>query len=508
MSLPMKRILSLVTLFFLTSGFAGASVIRIADQDSFDRLGRTIKEEISRKEKVIRVEIQPGHYKFSERHIELAEMRCPDVAISITGKDVVLSGKGEHGPFKLSVGLIDTKAGRGVPMFRELKQAISVAEILDPATGLCRMAVDEAPVASKKAGNMYILITQWYRAKYYPVKEITEGFVYFMAPGVTDDRNPATSPNADFHYAKELPRYAILNHPARRDVPLFKKKRLRSPKGTRLERCDAGCFLRIAGGEFRSVTISGIEFLGSGGDGPLINFHRCGMKEGAKVSGCVFDGIKGDVLRVDAAPSVTFADNVVRNCHANGVEIVAGTRNAVIRHNRFINNGLDVYNYFCVRCQGINFLIADNYFEDFTYGAIGVGIWYKSPDKVIDCSGIVENNECCLSPAFNSGVYRNLMDSGAIYTWTINTDVTIRNNYIHDISGPYENRGIFCDDGTVNVKLLSNRVENVSNSYCIDLRRVASVETAEGSRIKRANVGNVMKDNVVDGSVRFEQREK
>ena len=100
------------------------------------------------------------------------------------------------------------------------------------------------------------------------------------------------------------------------------------------------------------------------------------------------------------------------------------------------------------------------------------------------------------------------MDSGAIYAWTINKDVTIRNNSIHDIGGYGENRGIFLDDGTVNVSVIGNRIRNVWNYYCIDLRLCPEVEKNPLSRIRRVNVGNRMEGNDVDGKVRFENREK
>ena len=96
------------------------------------------------------------------------------------------------------------------------------------------------------------------------------------------------------------------------------------------------------------------------------------------------------------------------------------------------------------------------------------------------------------------------MDSGAIYTWTINKNVVIRKNYIHDIGGYKDNRGIFCDDGTVNVHILENRVLRIANSYCIDLRRVPKVAKDPKSYVKKVNVGNRLEGNVVDGKVRFE----
>lgn len=63
-----------------------------------------------------------------------------------------------------------------------------------------------------------------------------------------------------------------------------------------------------------------------------------------------------------------------------------------------------------------------------------------------------------------------LMDSGAIYTWTQNDQVIIRYNYIHDYTGASDNRGMFCDDGAANFKIIGNRILRIANSYCVDSR--------------------------------------
>ena len=164
-------------------------------------------------------------------------------------------------------------------------------------------------------------------------------------------------------------------------------------------------------------------------------------------------------------------------------------------------------NQFAVDSKASRMWIHDNVFENFSYGAIGVGSFYM--DRIpASASGIIENNEIYCTQAFLKRPARLLMDSGAIYAWTINKDVTIRNNSIHDIGGYGENRGIFLDDGTVNVSVIGNRIRNVWNYYCIDLRLCPEVEKNPLSRIRRVNVGNRMEGNDVDGKVRFENREK
>ena len=494
---------------FLMPIFCLAAEIRISSQEEFNQLDQIIKRELSQGERNINIHLSPGHYYFHENHVSLLGIKKKDAAISIKGDHAVLTGSGERGVFDLNAGYVDIRNQTAIPAFRELKNALGIVEFLDKESGLCRMRVNEKAVKKGKVNNMYILITQMYLGKYYPVRDISDGYVYFYAPGADGSAaaHPSKNPNCDYTFGKVLPRYALLNNPSSKGLRVTGKGKIRQPSGSRIIRCDAGCFLNMKACELGAVRVSGITFLGSGGNAPLLYTLNSSAVSGFSFTNCIFDGIKGDVLRITASSNVTFENNTVRNCHTNGIVSTGTSSKTVIRKCRFHNCGTDVSQYFCVICRGSEFIVADNIFEDFVYSAIGVGVWYKSDDPQI-CSGIVENNECSLSPSYNSGVYGNLMDSGAIYTWTINKDVTIRGNYIHDISGPLGNRGIFCDDGTVNVKLIGNRVERISNSYCIDLRRVLSVETQSGSKIKKVNVGNVMKDNIVDGKVRFEQRGK
>ena len=91
------------------------------------------------------------------------------------------------------------------------------------------------------------------------------------------------------------------------------------------------------------------------------------------------------------------------------------------------------------------------------------------------------------------------MDSGAIYLWTQSDGIIIRNNYIHDIAGAKDNRGIFCDDGTKNVTIEGNVIQRIQNCYCIDLREVKSV----AEKVQDHNTGNICRNNLVDGDIRF-----
>ncbi len=90
------------------------------------------------------------------------------------------------------------------------------------------------------------------------------------------------------------------------------------------------------------------------------------------------------------------------------------------------------------------------------------------------------------------------------YVSTGFANAIVRFNRICRFTGQRSNRGIFCDDGASGFSIYGNVITGISNSYCIDSRRVASVE----SRIKsgKSNVNNDIRDNVLDGPIRFEGR--
>ena len=118
--------------------------------------------------------------------------------------------------------------------------------------------------------------------------------------------------------------------------------------------------------------------------------------------------------------------------------------------------------------------------------------------------GLIENNEFYFTKEYLEHIDEYaLMDGGVIYVATLNDDLIIRNNYIHDIDGMKKNRGVFLDDGARNVTVVGNVIVGIANSYCIESDRSKSVEKVVGP----ANVNNTIKDNVLDGAILFFARE-
>lgn len=476
-----RKILSAIVFFCVCFLCAGKeTVLTVSDQSGFDALPTGLLQALEGKNDVS-VVFMPGIYYFREKHLTISNIQRPNLSLSFQCHGAVFVPADEKERSWSDV-FVDRERMEPVELFTPLKQVRNRPEIVDRKTGLCRVRTREQAVPEKSAGDLYMVLTQWFTSRVYKVERIHRGYIYFRSEKVSSDGSPWTDPDSDYRYGRVLPRYVLLRPSS-------------APAG--LHRGTASRFLTVFGTRLKAFSLQGGRFVGNGGEDCLIQFYGV-EAAGIEVSGCQFENMHGNAVQVQRTGHFSFYDNHLSGLWRTGIILDYFSPQAVISRNRFDDTGLLMMQDFCIIARGSDFQIKDNRFRNFTYGAIGIGTHYKESIPA-SSSGVVEGNELYCSDDFN----RYLMDSGAIYTWTINKDVTIRKNYIHDIGGYKDNRGIFCDDGTVNVKILDNKVLRIKNSYCIDLRRVDSVEKDPQSYVKRTNVGNRMSGNVVDGEVRF-----
>ena len=220
------------------------------------------------------------------------------------------------------------------------------------------------------------------------------------------------------------------------------------------------------------------------------------------ITNSTFRCIGGSILTDRKSTNVSFTHNRVDTFMGYGVQSEAGSTGARVTNNTFTNCTLGMEIGFAIQMRSDGFLVSQNTITDFCFGAIGAGIWGGTTTDS-KCRGVISDNEIYLSATYLSDLMQHtLMDSGAIYTWTRCDGVTISNNYIHDISGIRDNRGIFCDDGTRNVTVTGNRIERIHNSYDIDLRWCDTYK----EKVPDHNTGNTVKDNNTTGRVRFETK--
>ena len=479
-----KRFLLLLSVLLpvVLLGAGKESSVTISSQADFDALSARIAKLAKDGVQSIDVTFREGVYYYRDNQLEINGLNAPSLRLSLhcSGAVFVGASEGTGSEYDAFVRLSDLscKERLSAPV-----QALGRPELVDRKSSLCRVKTREKDVSAKNADGLYLILTQWYRSGKYPVQRIQGGYIYFTCQNYAADGEPFHDPDSDYKYGRVLPRYELLD--ART-----------APAGC--HRSTASRFLTMQGCYLGAFSLSGARFIGNGGRDCLMQFYANDAVS-IEVSGCRFESVHGDVIHVQRTSNFRFADNTLERLWMQGVTVDYFSSGAEFTGNRFRDTGILMDQTFCIQLRGSNFHVHDNVFTDFTYGAIGIGTYYRE-NIPASASGVVEENELSCS----SGFTRYLMDSGAIYTWTINKNVVIRKNYIHDIGGYKDNRGIFCDDGTVNVHILENRVLRIANSYCIDLRRVPKVAKDPKSYVKKVNVGNRLEGNVVDGKVRFE----
>lgn len=448
-----------------------AYTIKVKNQEEFDAINNEITKAIKSGKKNIKVKLRQGVYQFHQEHI-CRKNEHTDASICFIGNKAVITSDKNYAKTYGN--------GNG---WQEMRYADSIIQVVDEKTKLCVIPYANKMSELEKKGMTKVQITQWFRAKTYKVERVDQRGIYFIAPELAWEisyGHKGYNVNFDYLYLGKTPRFRVYDT---------------SKEPT----CTAARFLTMEQCSYYSLTIKGIEFRGANVGNILLYFTNVDAKQ-ITIKDCTFDYIRGDgVAYFSATGKVIFDNNFVSNTGGDELFFTNDCPNVRITNNTFENCGKNLGSKFCVRCYESDYYIAHNTFRDFGYGAIGVGVWHGF-DKKYYSGGIIEHNEIYFSPTYFANVWKYmLMDSGAIYIWTQNDVVIIRDNYIHDYNGAGDNRGVFCDDGACNLKIYRNMVVRIPNSYCIDSR--ASKDQKAGFT---NNANNFMAQNIVDGRVRFQ----
>lgn len=446
-------------------------IIRINNQKQFNDINDEISKAVSAGEKNVKVIISKGVYRFHENHINRINEQASDVSITIIGKKAILTSDNNYHPEK-----------ELISPWSDLVVMDSVIEVIDNEKKQCFIPFSKInDICDNLSGFTKVQITQWFRAPIYSVTRIDGNGIYFTAPNLAWSNIfeiKGYNLNYDYLYLGKIPRFRIYNE-------IFR------------HHCEASCFVKLNNCKYRLFEIKGISFASNDSNGALISVNNVEAQQ-IKVSNCSFEYIRGNVVNASETGNVVFDHNTVCNTDGNEVRFINNCPNIRITNNYFRDCGRSLGQTFCVTCWESSYFISNNIFCDFGYAAIGVGMWHGFEKKHYS-GGIIEHNEIFFTPKYFSKAWRHmLMDSGTIYTWTQNDNVIIRYNYIHDYTGAGDNRGIFCDDGSNNLKIYRNIIQNIPNSYCIDSRY--SKDLKEGFR---NNENNFMAQNIVDGSIRY-----
>lgn len=434
----------------------------------------------------ITLQISPGTYFFSENHLILSGKDYPETDLSIIGEGVIITGRGneaDNGPTRsfLSPQCALMSGSSGIDCWSRSFNSESPVETVDSSRNLFRIKSTSSEVQkAMQKGVAYILVTSWYRSFICSVQKYHRGYIYFQA-------KESGELNGDWSYGNKLPRFKLYEPPKDlQDIHI----------------CTAGRFIACFGSRFRSFTLSGISFAGNMDNGhPLIDVANL-VTEKASISNCSFSWIHSRVASIYYTTGLSITRCCFKDCSKGGIIAAFSTR-AEISDNVFERMGKDMNNDFCIECYGEDYKITGNSIKNFSYGGIGIGAWFESKEPIIS-SGIVKDNELWMEADYLTHPEDHcLMDSGAIYASSQNEDTEICFNYVHDIDGIKDNRGIFLDDGARNISIFRNTILNISNSFCIDSRRCPKPE----SKIGPTNVNNRIYDNILDGPIRFEGRE-
>ena len=455
------------------------TVVSVTDQASFDCLQERVDSVLRTPVEEVSVEFAPGVYFYREGQLRLCGLDRPDLSVRLSGSGAVLVAGDDGGGYDLETGYVDMDALEAVDVRDSVRKARSWPVPVLGKKGLYKIRCREPDCPPEAAKGMHIILSQWFKGAVYPVEKIHRGWLYFRR-----ERDYGVGMWTELRFGRCLPRYILCKPPRRAD----------------LHTCRFSNFLTVRESIFRSFAMEDIHFLGNREGDCLVLLD--GVKASAvRLSGCRFTGLHSDGIVVKDTDGVEIRNCLFQGDYLGCIRIEGSSREVDVNHNRFIDNGLKMTNAPLVQSMGVDCRIQDNYFEDFSYSAIGVGLHFTVDDRY-GTSTLVENNEICMSESFRSGVFRELVDAGAIYIWTQNRGTVVRGNYIHDLAGPHGNRGILADDGVVHVEISGNRVFRIQDGHCIDLRKCFRIQHRKTSRVSRANVGNRIFNNLVDGRMR------
>lgn len=468
--------------------------IQVNNQADLARLNTSVKTAVNKGAKNIEVVLGPGVFYYDRLAVYLYKIDAKDVSIHIRGNQTVMVAAGKDYVNGRSLTEFDAKdvfldrEGNLIDYYTDVQQALSQVEVVNASRKECKMKI--AGKATYVPG-MKIQLSEWFHCPTYEVKAIQGGYVHFIANDLSYDKaKRCYNVQYDNAIGSINPRFRFL------DPSVLRTQRASFYKSS------VSQFLILYRMKLKSFGISGIRFLGCANGNEALFYFRDMEAEEVFVRDCKFEQMNNLVCNLKNTDHFEFSDNELDNCFYGALNSAVDCANTLVTDNRFHRMGKGWTNGSVVSCHGADFLISGNTFEDFSYSAISTGYNYKWGNKKIT-RGVIENNEIFYGDEYFSNSHKyTLMDGGAIYVSTMSDQVIVRYNYIHDYRGIRSNRGIYCDDGAMNVKIYGNVLRNIPDADAVFSWRARSVN----GKIAESNDGICMYYNVIWGSYKLDER--
>lgn len=502
--------------------FVGAEIIVVSNQAEFDNVMTSINNLVSRGATAIKVIFKPGRYFFKEKHFDFNQKDYSGVSIKFDGNEAVFIGSGKKlkdgddfkETFEDGFAYIDDHLNP-VSFWGKMHKTDKLLEVVDKKNKLCRIHYTSIrDYSEKECEQVFIFTSQSFRARYFKVKYIKSGYIYFIA----DDLAPLSG-NYNINFdnivsrGKEYTRFKLCN--IQTECPNFVKDgKVHFAQGVNsVYQCNIKTLFHFSESKLKYVEIEGFNVCGNRATyhnypQSLIYLYRSDLPQGLYVHSCSFSSLKSQVLNASYTDNIQLSNNQLYNLYDQGFEFSNSCANIYITYNDFSYCGLNLGTDGCIHCAGKNYYIGNNTFKNFGYSAIRLGN-YHGNTSVQGSKGVAEYNEIFYTDDYiaHKDEY-TMMDGGAIYLFTQNEQAIIRYNSIRNYAGMYGNTGIYLDDGAYNVIVYGNLVLNIENDRNIYSRREAIEQNPNATKtVTTSNTGNVIMYNVVDGPCMFVAKE-
>ena len=498
--------------------FRGSKVIYVSNQSEFDNVMTLINQFVTRGATKIEVVFKPGRYLFRENHFDFNQKDYSELAIKFVGNGAELIGSGRQykdgdvfkDNYENSFAYIDDSL-REVSFWGKMHTTDRKLDVVDKNTKLCRIHFNGIKDYSEiECKQVYIFISQSFRARYFKVSYIKADYIYFIA----DDLAPLMGDyNINFDYLvskqREYTRFKLCNIP-NECSNYIKDGKIHFQHGVKfVYQCNIKTLFHFSESKLKYVEVEGFDFCGNRATSPnypqsLIYLYSCSFLSGIYVHDCSFNSLKSQALNASYTDNIQLTHNKLSNLYDQGFEFTNSCSNIYVTHNEFAYCGLNLSPVGCVHCAGRNYYIGYNTFKNFGYSAIRLGN-YHGNTSVQGSKGVAEYNQIYFTGDYIAKKKDyTMMDGGAIYLFTQNDQAIVRYNSIRNYTGMYGNTGIYLDDGAYNVIVYGNVVLNIENDRNIYSRREAIERNPNVTKtVTTSNSGNVIMYNIVDGPCMF-----